>query len=1559
MADIVKFKSGNKSNIATTTTAIEKGTVYFAIEDDENGSIYFDKDGTHRILMGEKHSATADIAISDSLGQDITETYITDINFDGTTNTAKVTATLTHGDGSTFTRDLPNAGAATAGIINTGAQTIAGNKTFTGALSSSGGATFSNSSFNYSGIESANGNAARVVWFSDSTTVGKPVYDNDLTYNPSTNTLKTTNFDGLAARATADGNGANIADTYISEIVSTPSQHKLTYTTGSGQDTNLSVPYVLLAGDTMTGTLQFDDVNGIKINSHNKDLKIWEVVGNSGSWNSEFGFHELYKGTGGGNDNTLEMYAHNQTGTHIKVRTIKQDGTITWHEAQNLDKTLTFNATNGIQYKGTKATKSMIRFKDNTTDTGGNGLIMGGGGLVVVGSGESADDVATLYTDIEEILALTSDNAIHFYTNYEEGTGSQDIRKYTLNNGTLLADNVFTIKSTSTISLDSGNNTSIIFKKNSAETGRWNTKGNLIVGAPSNPNDITYKLYVDGSANIVNDLNVGGKIETTWLRVINNSSNNTDDAMVYFENKNSGDWAQKINLDTYNYGLYIVGTGTHLLRVGSTPDLWVGAGKVGIKTAAPGYELDVNGNERIQGCLHIYPTESSYREGIRIHAYSNWSQVSLLGTDSSGDSGTTNNSWFVGNNNGSFYITRAGSTMSPTSNNTYLYYAGLACVNNQWRLHGYVQAHKTGVFKSGLHIWGSTYGNDAVNMVSQTNDGDFRWNDGGPQITFDTSSTPGGSQAGALIFTDHDSAGTGVSFHFVSNQNSNNKGGDLTVTAPRFRARANLTVGQNSDNKTYNFYVNGTSYFNGNVTHNGIVYFANGTTYYINNSAYAVLGSGEFRNSTGIISSVVSTPWPNFRWDTRAGTSSIGTGTTTYTTIAQTNWATLYYQIPAKRLTYATAGDTSSSVTATYYYPAKFFFRQYSPTSTGTRTAYYEDYSLPDTTVGRTGNAGYYILTSKNLAGHASALIDNLATATANWADTTLIVTSDQTGDTDIYYRRPATAAWNYIAGKLNDGSFVDKNYIIKDGTLDLTKADNGVTAQTSQYVGLRDKNNQLFGVLQLQGQANGNTEAYIGVRNQKSDATWTGWRGLTISQNKTGGCTSTFTSLLAVNYNSNTFTIGSQNSSFTHLYNSANIPFIFNNSVLTTTGNLGNSTYPFNNLYIGKANGAGIYYVGSKSTNRMIRFLENTTDAYGNGIAIGAGGTTIIGGGESADTVVANKYNGANGAEVMVVASDGTIEFLPGQNSYDASALSTMTAGRLWVGVNGNTTRENQVGVQSGAGQMYMWSAAATDGNRGIWLPAHGSGSAHAVFTVDTNNNVTFTGRLNGAISTGTSWIGGQRDLTAGVNLTNANNTGSYWPWMRQTNTGSAKWFSFGILNTSFYWIGSATSRTENGYDYGMQYDVANGTLRATKVYGAVWNDYAEYRVANTKIPGKCVAETGDDTLKLSTKRLQPGCEIVSDTFGFAIGETEKANTPIATTGRVLAYPYESREEFKKHIGEPVCSGPNGTVSIMTEEEWKQYPHCIIGTISSVPDYDTWGTENVKVNNRVWIRIR
>ena len=72
-----------------------------------------------------------------------------------------------------------------------------------------------------------------------------------------------------------------------------------------------------------------------------------------------------------------------------------------------------------INYKGTKATHTMIKFINNAGDTSGNGIVIGGGGLVVVGAGESANNLvsAASLPGGQEKLYLTSDSEIYFYIN--------------------------------------------------------------------------------------------------------------------------------------------------------------------------------------------------------------------------------------------------------------------------------------------------------------------------------------------------------------------------------------------------------------------------------------------------------------------------------------------------------------------------------------------------------------------------------------------------------------------------------------------------------------------------------------------------------------------------------------------------------------------------------------------------------------------------------------------------------------------------------------------------------------------------------------------------------------------------------------------------------------------------------------------------------------------------------------------------------------------------------------------------------------------------------------
>ena len=187
---------------------------------------------------------------------------------------------------------------------------------------------------------------------------------------------------------------------------------------------------------------------------------------------------------------------------------------------------------------------------------------------------------------------------------------------------------------------------------------------------------------------------------------------------------------------------------------------------------------------------------------------------------------------------------------------------------------------------------------------------------------------------------------------------------------------------------------------------------------------------------------------------------------------------------------------------------------------------------------------------------------------------------------------------------------------------------------------------------------------------------------------------------------------------------------------------------------------------------------------------------------------------------------------------------------------------------------------------------------------------------------------------------------------------TGLVRCFNKAGGNAQMFSIRGALGGTTRDY---MNF----GYVKGTQIWGAVWNDYAEFRETHDVIEsGRCVIETGNGDLVLSTERLQNGAEIISDTYGFAIGQNEHNKTPIAVSGRVLAYLYEDKDYAKQFIGYPVCSGPEGTVSIMTEQEASKYPWKIIGTISEIPNYDKWqiGEKEdntfIDVNGRVWIRI-
>ena len=244
--DKLHFLTGKLSDL--TNKPISRGDVYFAI-DGEKGQIIFDapinSSITKRIVMSGFESAE-----SDSAGNVFINKYPFYFNTESTGTSFKIKITSFSKD-DVSTIDIVNADADHAGLITNAAQDITGVKTF-----KSGITIDKSSGFLYSGIESATGNSARPVWFAYDGVNGKPVYNTNFTYNPSTKTLVAENITGKASQAIADSMENEFISKYpytfeldnekTSIIVKAPNTDTLF---------TLSPRFLPLAGGTLSGAL--------------------------------------------------------------------------------------------------------------------------------------------------------------------------------------------------------------------------------------------------------------------------------------------------------------------------------------------------------------------------------------------------------------------------------------------------------------------------------------------------------------------------------------------------------------------------------------------------------------------------------------------------------------------------------------------------------------------------------------------------------------------------------------------------------------------------------------------------------------------------------------------------------------------------------------------------------------------------------------------------------------------------------------------------------------------------------------------------------------------------------------------------------------------------------------------------------------------------------------------------------------------------------------------------------------------------------------------------------
>lgn len=181
-------------------------------------------------------------------------------------------------------------------------------------------------------------------------------------------------------------------------------------------------------------------------------------------------------------------------------------------------------------------------------------------------------------------------------------------------------------------------------------------------------------------------------------------------------------------------------------------------------------------------------------------------------------------------------------------------------------------------------------------------------------------------------------------------------------------------------------------------------------------------------------------------------------------------------------------------------------------------------------------------------------------------------------------------------------------------------------------------------------------------------------------------------------------------------------------------------------NTYLKLSGGAmtgNIRYKGSKSTYDMITFVDNNADMYGNGICIGGGGLTIIGGGESANTVLSQHTSG--GGEYMIVANDDAIDFFSNlQNGWNSRKAGSFDTSGYWNGAGFKKDNSSDSYVLLGGGGhkaisslSVNYASSAGSASSVAWSNVSGRPTKVSQFTND-NGYITSSGSCAYATSAG-----------------------------------------------------------------------------------------------------------------------------------------------------------------------------------------------------------------------------
>ena len=249
-------------------------------------------------------------------------------------------------------------------------------------------------------------------------------------------------------------------------------------------------------------------------------------------------------------------------------------------------------------------------------------------------------------------------------------------------------------------------------------------------------------------------------------------------------------------------------------------------------------------------------------------------------------------------------------------------------------------------------------------------------------------------------------------------------------------------------------------------------------------------------------------------------------------------------------------------------------------------------------------------------------------------------------------------------------------------------------------------------------------------------------------------------------------------------------------------------------------------------------------------------------------------------------------------------------------------------------------------------------SGAVTMASTLGVTGRITASGKIS-VPNTACSWVGGMTLDNCAIQISTQNSSGSYHPIIGGKTYAGHFWNLGSYVNqVGFY--GYLSGRTANAYDWAAMWDVTTGnftntgTITGSKVYNAVWNDYAEWYeredLEETFEPGDIVTWSEDGVVK-TTEAFDP-CVVgvYSDTYGHIVGgewlddmeDNIKKNVPVGLAGRVFV-----KVVGKANRGDLIVSSdiPGVGMAISPKDA---YPGVIIGKV--LKKKETEEVEKIKI---------